>query len=501
MPPPRTSNRRRKPSVLVHQVSVDEDDGGLYVQPAPRPVYQGGVRPSALRVKQLVDSDRATLDRDEICEAMDVDGKVSGLRAVRRHVEWKIGPEQVHRRLRQGPPLEVQAPPLQASTGRRLRVGKIPPRARKDVPARRVHWYPPACIFKSFERASKKTKTIDTIEEIEGFDVLHKSDQRDLAKRVDEWAAAQGRIPCTSPRRRRRAASRRRPWPWPSPSRRGRAQEAEDGPGRLRVRHAAVVAEAQGAHGHALRRAVVGRGIVLGRSSHFYVLTGARHQCQESMEMPLMEMPLDSLAYVDANDTLDGALLPSIFDEWAERGLFLIVEKSNPAARRLLNPPPPIPPATAPARGSAATARRHLSRKSECTPPATPCTPVISCPLSQGWAQMWSSPVLDLAGPAATPPFLPWSGRSRCVRGGVRVARVRGAVVYPSSRFWRLSIGAAAGRWGLFVYVASGPALASKHPSRRWLRVDRGDSGRLDKAHLPPAETQTRPPCAGRLAA
>ena len=76
-PPPRTSGRRRKPSVLVHQVSVDEDDGGLYVQPAPRPVYQGGVRLSALRVKQLVDSDQATLDRDEICEAMDVDGKVS----------------------------------------------------------------------------------------------------------------------------------------------------------------------------------------------------------------------------------------------------------------------------------------------------------------------------------------------------------------------------------------------------------------------------------------
>ena len=43
-PPPRTSGRRRKPSILVHQVSVDEDDGGLYVQPAPRPVYQGGVR-------------------------------------------------------------------------------------------------------------------------------------------------------------------------------------------------------------------------------------------------------------------------------------------------------------------------------------------------------------------------------------------------------------------------------------------------------------------------
>ena len=37
----------------------------------------------------------------------------------------------------------------------------------------------------------------------------------------------------------------------------------------------------------------------------------------------------------------------------AERDFFAIVEKSNPAARRLLNPLPPIPPATAPARGAA----------------------------------------------------------------------------------------------------------------------------------------------------
>ena len=46
-----------------------------------------------------------------------------------------------------------------------LRVGKIPPRARNDntAPARRVHWYHPACIFKSFERAAKTTKTIRAI--------------------------------------------------------------------------------------------------------------------------------------------------------------------------------------------------------------------------------------------------------------------------------------------------------------------------------------------------
>ena len=40
-----------------------------------------------------------------------------------------------------------------------VRVGKRPPRVREDVAAVRVHWYHPACIFKSFERAAYKTKT------------------------------------------------------------------------------------------------------------------------------------------------------------------------------------------------------------------------------------------------------------------------------------------------------------------------------------------------------
>ena len=191
-PPPRTSGRRRKPSVLVHQVSVDEDDGGLYVQPAPRPVYQGGVRLSALRVKQLVDSDQATLDRDEICEAMDVDGKVSQTDYGRcgGMLSGRLGPNKFIVDYAKGLRSKCKRHRCKhAFRDGELRVGKIPPRARKDVPARRVHWYHPACIFKSFERASKKTKTIDTIDEIEGFEELHKSDQRDLAKRVDDWAA------------------------------------------------------------------------------------------------------------------------------------------------------------------------------------------------------------------------------------------------------------------------------------------------------------------------
>ena len=38
-------------------------------------------------------------------------------------------------------------------------------------------------------RPQSSKSTIDTIDEIEGFEELHKSDQRDLARRVDDWAA------------------------------------------------------------------------------------------------------------------------------------------------------------------------------------------------------------------------------------------------------------------------------------------------------------------------
>ena len=196
-----------------------------------------------------------------------------------------------------------------------LRVGKIPPRARKDVPARRVHWYHPACIFKSFERASKKTKTIDTIEEIEGFEELHKADQRDLAKRVDEWAARKAEsLAMYKPKKKK--ARRESPSAVASRRRRGAAaaQELRMDPGgsgvvtppsspKPKVR---TVTPCDGPSGR-------------GPSLHFpgqLFLPEPVISVEESMEMPLMEMPLDSLAYVDANDTLDfGALLPSIFDE------------------------------------------------------------------------------------------------------------------------------------------------------------------------------------------
>ena len=70
-----------------------------------------------------------------------------------------------------------------------LRVGKRPPRVRQDVPAVRVHWYHPACIFKSFERAAYKTKTLERVGDVEGFDNLRDADRADLAARIATWSA------------------------------------------------------------------------------------------------------------------------------------------------------------------------------------------------------------------------------------------------------------------------------------------------------------------------
>ena len=70
-----------------------------------------------------------------------------------------------------------------------VRVGKRPPRVREDVSAVRVHWYHPACIFKSFERAAYKTKTLERVDDVEGFDNLRDADRADLAARIAAWSA------------------------------------------------------------------------------------------------------------------------------------------------------------------------------------------------------------------------------------------------------------------------------------------------------------------------
>ena len=97
-----------------------------------------------------------------------------------------------------------------------VRVGKRPPRVQQDIKAVRVHWYHPACIFKSFERAAYKTKTLERVGDVEGFDNLRDADRADLAARIAAWSARRaaqfappglrGPRPAESrsPRRRRR---------------------------------------------------------------------------------------------------------------------------------------------------------------------------------------------------------------------------------------------------------------------------------------------------------
>ncbi|KAJ8608500.1 hypothetical protein CTAYLR_005751 [Chrysophaeum taylorii] len=61
-----------------------------------------------------------------------------------------------------------------------LRIGKIPPALRTGH-AIRTQWYHPECIFKSFSRMTKTTKTIHCVEDLDGFHKLIPSDQ-DLVK-------------------------------------------------------------------------------------------------------------------------------------------------------------------------------------------------------------------------------------------------------------------------------------------------------------------------------
>ena len=70
-----------------------------------------------------------------------------------------------------------------------VRVGKRPPRVQQDIKAVRVHWYHPACIFKSFERAAYKTKTLERVGDVEGFETLRDPDRADLAARIAAWSA------------------------------------------------------------------------------------------------------------------------------------------------------------------------------------------------------------------------------------------------------------------------------------------------------------------------
>ncbi|KAJ8598144.1 hypothetical protein CTAYLR_007415 [Chrysophaeum taylorii] len=60
-----------------------------------------------------------------------------------------------------------------------LRIGKIPP-SIKTGHSCRTHWYHLPCIFRSFRRACKGTKTITSVNDIANFDRLRPSDQQHI---------------------------------------------------------------------------------------------------------------------------------------------------------------------------------------------------------------------------------------------------------------------------------------------------------------------------------
>ena len=119
--------------------------------------------------------------------------------------------------------------------------------------------------------------------------------------------------------------------------------------------------------------------------------------------------------------------------------------------------------------------RRHLSKSLNCTPPATiPCTPVISCPLSQGCKKYKCSPLLSWTpgGSGRGRPcfFLPWS---RCrIRSVWRFASK--ACAAPSFSDF-LALQHRRGRWpaGACVYFAFLPAPSVQVILAKVLRVDR----------------------------
>ena len=173
--------------------------------------------------------------------------------------------------------------------------------------------------------------------------------------------------------------------------------------------------------------------------------------------------------------------------------------------RRSLTPPPLSveSPPPSPYGDRACTRRRHrrrhLSKSLNCTPPATiPCTPVISCPLSQGCKKYKCSPLLSWTpgGPRRRGRpcfFLPWS---RCQRRSVWRCFASKACAAPSSSE-RLALQHRRGRWAMLLFAfPAGPSV--QVVLTKVLRVDigvrRGLSNRLI-SETAASSSARRPPC------
>ena len=74
-----------------------------------------------------------------------------------------------------------------------LYFGKTPPHASFSVQAPRTKWYHLECIFESFKKVQKKTKTITSVEDIEGFEGLGE-DVKTRVRELIEGASPQAPV-------------------------------------------------------------------------------------------------------------------------------------------------------------------------------------------------------------------------------------------------------------------------------------------------------------------
>ena len=169
-----------------------EADEAPEEEPAPKPRFPGWKRPVASPVAEEAP---APPGRQKITAAMAEEehtqatyGRLGGM------ISGLLGPNTFRADYATGGRSKCQRCHT-VFVAEEVRVGKVPPRMRADVTAVRVNWYHPACIFQSFERAAKKTKTIDNVEDVAGFEALRDADRADLSAKIEEWTARRARRP------------------------------------------------------------------------------------------------------------------------------------------------------------------------------------------------------------------------------------------------------------------------------------------------------------------
>ena len=79
--------------------------------------------------------------------------------------------------------------PQDVRRGRRPRRQAAAARARGRSAVASTEYHP-ACIFKSFERAAYKTKTLERVDDVEGFENLQDADRADLWRELRHGALA-----------------------------------------------------------------------------------------------------------------------------------------------------------------------------------------------------------------------------------------------------------------------------------------------------------------------